>query len=332
MITIKDVAKIAGVSVATVSRVINESGYVNIDTRKKVEAAIRQSNYSPNEVARSLYKRKSKLIGLLLPDITNPFFPQLARGIEDYMQENGYRIIFGNSDENEEKELDYIRTFVQNNVVGVISSTNFPDSGAYLEMNIPVVFLDRTSNDSPSVYADGRKGGRLAAQEMVARGSNRITIIQGPAHVKPAQDRFQGAAEALEEMGISYNVIRTSSFSYTEAEQWATELFERFLDTDGVIASNDIVATAVLHEAHRLGKTVPEDVQIIGFDDIPLSSLMSPSLSTIRQPARDMGSEAARLLIQLIEQDQVEEKNIQLPVSFIERETTRSRIETSKKG
>lgn len=103
MITIKDVAKIAGVSVATVSRVINESGYVNIDTRKKVEAAIRQSNYSPNEVARSLYKRKSKLIGLLLPDITNPFFPQLARGIEDYMQENGYRIIFGNSDENEEK-------------------------------------------------------------------------------------------------------------------------------------------------------------------------------------------------------------------------------------
>ncbi|MNW04004.1 Catabolite control protein A [compost metagenome] len=92
------------------------------------------------------------------------------------------------------------------------------------------------------------------------------------------------------------------------------------------------MATAVLHEAHRLGKTVPEDVQIIGFDDIPLSSLMSPSLSTIRQPARDMGSEAARLLIQLIEQDQVEEKIIQLPVSFIERGTTRSRIETSKKG
>lgn len=325
MMTIKDVAKIAGVSVATVSRVINESGYVNIDTRKKVEAAIKEMNYTPNEVARSLYKRKSKLIGLLLPDITNPFFPQLARGIEDRMQEHGYRIIFGNSDENEEKELDYIQTFIQNNVIGMISSTNFPEKDIYSNLKIPVVFLDRTSNDSPSVYADGRKGGRLAAQEIIARGSTKITVMQGPAHIKPAQDRFQGAIEALDEMGITYHVIQTSSFSHTEAEQWAVELFDKYKDTDGVIASNDIVATAVIHEAHRLGKRVPQDLQIIGFDDIPLSSLLSPSLSTIRQPAHDMGREAAGLLIKLIEQDKVEDKIIQLPVSFVERETTRSK-------
>ncbi|MDH6427895.1 LacI family DNA-binding transcriptional regulator [Paenibacillus sp. FSL R7-0048] len=325
MMTIKDVAKIAGVSVATVSRVINESGYVNIDTRKKVEAAIKEMNYTPNEVARSLYKRKSKLIGLLLPDITNPFFPQLARGIEDRMQEQGYRIIFGNSDENEDKEMDYIQTFIQNNVIGMISSTNFPESDVYSNLKIPVVFLDRTSNDSPSVYADGKKGGRLAAQEIIARGSKKITVIQGPAHIKPAQDRFLGAIEVLNEMGISYNVIETSSFSHTVAEQWAVELFDKYIDTDGVIASNDIVATAVIHEAHRLGKRVPQDLQIIGFDDIPLSSLLSPALSTIRQPAHDMGREAAGLLIKLIEQDKVEEKIIQLPVSFVERETTRSK-------
>ncbi|KTD87339.1 LacI family DNA-binding transcriptional regulator [Paenibacillus etheri] len=324
MMTIKDVAKKAGVSVATVSRVINESGYVNIDTRKKVEAAIKEMNYTPNEVARSLYKRKSKLIGLLLPDITNPFFPQLARGIEDRMQEHGYRIIFGNSDENEEKELDYIQTFIQNNVIGMISSTNFPEKDIYSNLKIPVVFLDRTSNDSPSVYADGRKGGRIAAQEIIARGSSKITVMQGPAHIKPAQDRFQGAIEVLDEMGITYHVIQTSSFSHTEAEQWAVELFDKYIDTDGVIASNDIVATAVIHEAHRLGKRVPQDLQIIGFDDIPLSSLLSPSLSTIRQPAHDMGREAAGLLIKLIEQDKVEDKIIQLPVSFVERETTRS--------
>ncbi|WP_339265966.1 LacI family DNA-binding transcriptional regulator [Paenibacillus sp. FSL R5-0470] len=323
MMTIKDVAKIAGVSVATVSRVLNESGYVNIDTRKKVEAAIKEMNYTPNEVARSLYKRKSKLIGLLLPDITNPFFPQLARGIEDRMQEHGYRIIFGNSDENEEKELDYIQTFIQNNVIGMISSTNFPEKDIYSNLKIPVVFLDRTSNDSPSVYADGRKGGRLAAQEIIARGSTKITVMQGPSHIKPAQDRFQGAIEVLDEMGITYQVIQTSSFSHTEAEQWAVELFDKYIDTDGVIASNDIVATAVIHEAHRLGKRVPQDLQIIGFDDIPLSSLLSPSLSTIRQPAHDMGREAAGLLIKLIEQDKVEDKIIQLPVSFVERETTR---------
>ncbi|OAB41121.1 LacI family DNA-binding transcriptional regulator [Paenibacillus antarcticus] len=323
MTTIKDIARIAGVSVATVSRVINESGYVNTDTRKKVEEAIKLMNYSPNEVARSLYKKKSKLIGLLLPDITNPFFPQLARGVEDRLQEHGYRLIFGNSDENEDKELDYIRTFVQNNVIGVISSTNFPDSDTYLNLNIPIVFLDRTSNESPSVYADGREGGRIAAQEIIARGSKHITILQGPAHIKPAQDRFQGAVEVFEELGMTYHVIQTSSFSYIEAGYWAKILFEQHLETDGVIASNDIVATAVLQEAHRLGKSVPQDVQIIGYDDIPLSSLLSPSLSTIRQPAYDMGREAGGLLIKLIEQDKVDEKIIQLPVSFVERETTR---------
>ncbi|PQP89332.1 LacI family DNA-binding transcriptional regulator [Paenibacillus sp. AR247] len=323
MVTIKDVARHAGVSVATVSRCINETGYVHADTRKKVEDAVRALNYAPNEVARSLYTRKSRLIGLLLPDITNPYFPQLARGVEDGMQANEFRIIFGNSDENEQKEQEYIQTFIQNNVVGVISSTNRPDSDIYAKLNIPVVFLDRTSSDSPSVYSDGRKGGRLAAQEMIARGSKRITVLRGPVHIRPAQDRFQGAVEVLEEAGIDYNIIQTSSFSFAEAESWAKELFAKHLDTDGVIASNDIVATAVLHEAQRLGKRVPEDVQVIGFDDIPLSSLLSPSLSTIRQPAYDMGKEAALLLIRLIEQGTVDNRNIQLPVSFVERDTTR---------
>ncbi|WP_435924359.1 LacI family DNA-binding transcriptional regulator [Paenibacillus sp. DYY-L-2] len=323
MATIKDVAKHAGVSVATVSRVINETGYVHEDTRKKVETAIRELRYAPNEVARSLYKRKSRLIGLLLPDITNPFFPELARGVEDEMQENDFRIIFGNSDEKLHKEREYIQTFVQNNVVGVIASTNYPDSDTYRKLDIPAVFLDRTMDNRPSVYSDGREGGKLAASEIVARGSGKVTVIQGPKHIRPAQDRFQGAVDQLSDLGLRFNVIETSSFSFTEAETWAKELFGRYPDTDGVIASNDIIAAAVLHEALRLGKRVPEDVQIIGFDDIPLSSLVTPSLSTIRQPAYDMGRAAARLLIQLIEHEKIEEHTIQMPVSFTERDTTR---------
>ncbi|WP_411350009.1 LacI family DNA-binding transcriptional regulator [Paenibacillus sp. WLX2291] len=324
MTTIKDVAKHAGVSVATVSRVINETGYVHEDTRRKVEEAVRALNYTPNEVARSLYKRKSRLIGLLLPDITNPYFPQLARGVEDRMQESGLRLIFGNSDESKEKEQDYIQTFVRNNVVGLISSTNYPGSSTYRNLSIPVVFLDRIASDSPSVYADGREGGRLAARAIVERGSHTITILQGPEHIRTAQDRFQGAAEVLSDMGIHYHVVRTGSFSFDEAEQWARELFRQFPNTDGVIASNDITATAVLHEALRLGKKVPEDVQVVGFDDIPFSSLLSPALSTIRQPAYDMGRAAAELLISLIEDHPVIQKNIQMPVQFIERQTTRS--------
>lgn len=323
MATIRDVAKHAGVSVATVSRVINETGYVHEDTRKKVETAIRELHYTPNEVARSLYKRKSRLIGLLLPDITNPFFPELARGVEDEMQENDFRIIFGNSDENANKEKEYIQTFVQNNVVGVIASTNHPDTDTYRKLGIPVVFLDRTADNRPSVYADGREGGRIAAHEMAARGSRQITVIQGPASIRTALDRYQGAVDMLSSQGIAFNVIQTTSFSFTEAGIWAKELFERYPDTDGVIASNDIVATAVLHEALRLGKKVPEDVQIIGFDDIPLSSLLTPALTTIRQPAYDMGRASAALLIQLLENENIDHKIIQMPVTFTERETTR---------
>ncbi|WP_458126858.1 LacI family DNA-binding transcriptional regulator [Paenibacillus sp. Z3-2] len=323
MTTIKDVAQRAGVSVATVSRVINDRGYVHADTRKKVEDAVKALNFSPNEVARSLYKRKSKLIGLLLPDIANPYFPQLARGVEDRMQEQDYRLIFGNSDEEERKEQDYIQTFIQNNVVGVISSTNYPHSSIYENLKIPVVFLDRTSLDRPSVYADGREGGRLAAREIINRGSRRITVMQGPSQIRPAQDRFEGAIEIIREAGLDYRVIQTTSFSFNEAGLWAEELFREYADTDGVIASNDIAAMAVLHEAARIGRKVPDDVQVIGFDDIPMSSLLSPALSTIHQPAYEMGREAAGLLIQLVEQAAIENKNIQLPVSFIERGTTR---------
>lgn len=323
MATIRDVAKQAGVSVATVSRVLNEKGYVHEDTRQKVEAAIRALNYTPNEVARSLYKRKSKLIGLLLPDIMNPYFPQLARGVEDRLQESDYRVIFGNSDERRQKEQDYIQTFLQNHVVGLISSTNHPEDTVYTEIGIPVVFLDRTSNDSPSVYADGREGGRLAAQELAQRGCRRITIMQGPADVRPAVERYEGAVEVLEEKGIPFTRLKTTSFSYDEAENWAKMLFLQFPDTDGILASNDIVASAVLQEAFRLGKKVPDDVQIIGYDDIPLSRLLTPSLSTIHQPAYEMGRAAAELLIGLMEGRTLAQRNIRYSVKFVERQTTR---------
>ncbi|MCM3781533.1 LacI family transcriptional regulator [Neobacillus mesonae] len=323
MATIKDVAKHAGVSVATVSRVLNSAGYVHEDTRKKVEDAILALEYSPNEVARSLYKKKSKLIGLLIPDITNPYFPQVARGVEDEMRENDFRIMIGNSDENEQKELEYLQTFTQNNVVGVITLTNNPESRTYTSFSLPVVFLDRTSHDKPSVYADGRQGGRLAAEAIIAGGSKEVTVMQGPAHVKPAQDRFQGAVEALEEAGITYHVIQTSSFSFHNVDVLAKNLFEAYPDTDGIIASNDLAAIAVIHEAGKLDKKVPEQVQIVGFDDIPISALLSPSLSTIRQPAYEMGRAAARLLINLIEDKHTTETYIQFPVEYIERNTTR---------
>lgn len=173
--TIKQVAKLAGVSVATVSRVINNRGYVHADTKKKVDEAIEALNYFPNEVARSLSKKESRLIGLLLPDITNPFFPELARGVEDELNRQGYRLLFGNCDEQTDKELNYIQTFQQNNVVGLISATNQAGKVNYNSLSIPTVFLDRGFDEEYSVYSDGVEGGKLAALELIKRGSARFS-------------------------------------------------------------------------------------------------------------------------------------------------------------
>lgn len=322
MVTIRDVAKKAGVSVATVSRVLNNKGYSHEDTRKLVNDAIKELNYKPNEVARSLFKKKSRLIGLLLPDIRNPFFPELARGVEDEIQEQGLHLIIGNADEKPEKEIDYIQTFKQNNVIGIISTRNQAETELYENLSIPVVFLDRITNDHPSVYADGLDGGRKAAREIIKRGSKRIALLRGPIEVRTAQDRFKGAVEELCNANVDFQVIR-SSFSFDDAEKVAKTLFENFPETDGVIASNDLSAAAILHEALRIGRSIPDDLQIIGYDDIPLSKLLFPPLSTIRQPAYDMGREAAKLLIKIIEKQPLEQKNIRLPVTFIERQTTR---------
>jgi LacI family transcriptional regulator len=321
--TIKDVAKKAGVSVATVSRAINDKGYVHEDTRKLIEEAIRELNYKPNEVARSLYNKKSRLIGLILPDIRNPFFPELARGVEDEMQEHGFRLIIGNADEQLDKELDYIETFALNNVIGLISATTNAVLTHYKTLSFPLVLLDRTSEEHPSVHADGYEGGRLAARELVERGSTRITLLKGPVELQTARDRFKGAVDELYSANVEFDVMTTASFAFQEAEYWAKELFEKYPDTDGVIASNDVVAAAIIHEAHRLDRKMPEDLQIIGFDDIPFSQFLYPALSTIRQPAYEMGREAAKLLIRQINGEKLESKRIQLPVQFIERQTTR---------
>lgn len=179
MPTTRQVAALAGVSVATVSRVLNDRGYVQKDTRKKVEDAIKKLKFIPNEVARSLYRKESRLIGLLLPDITNSFFPELARGVEDELQNEGFYLLFGNCDEKLEKELNYIQTFVQNNVVGLISATNLVDNVNYEHLSIPTVFLDCGSIRESSIYLNGKEGGRLAARELGKEAAKSlITLIK----------------------------------------------------------------------------------------------------------------------------------------------------------
>ncbi|WP_428909602.1 LacI family DNA-binding transcriptional regulator [Niallia sp. Krafla_26] len=326
MATIRDVAKAAGVSVATVSRVINNNGYVHEDTRKAVNDAINLLHYKPNEVARSLFKKKSKLIGLILPDIANPFFPALARGIEDYFYQEGYHLIIGNSDDKQEKKNDYLDTFLQNNVVGLILSTNEIDFKKIQRSKIPIVLLDRIVEEFPAVFADQTQGGRLQAEKILERGCKKVTIIRGPVTVKTVQERFQAALEILEQENIKINII-DSKLSFQDGERTAVELFKRFPDSDAVLACNDTVAIAVLNEALRQGRCVPDDIQIIGFDDIYISGIVYPGLSTIHQPAYEMGMKAAQILIGQINQEPLSQLHYKFPVQFIERNSTRKDVD-----
>lgn len=325
MATIKEVAELAGVSVATVSRFMNNSGYVGKASREKVEKAIKLLDFSPNEVARSLYQKKSKLIGLLLPDIANPFFPLVAKGVEDKINENGYSLILGNVQGDVEKEKEYLKIFAQNNVAGVLSAVQ----GSTKEFHgMPFVLLDRVSEDIEfAVHTDDFHGGELAAQAISERQAKHVVIMVGPKDVPSSHDRLSGNLKVLNEKNTPYQLYQTDTYQFDSAEKTAQHFLDQFPHADSVIASNDVYALAVMKEAIKRGIRIPEELQIIGYDDMPFAALMFPGLSTIAQPAYEIGYQAADLLCRHIENKIILKKRIQLPVTLIIRESLREKME-----
>ncbi|WP_373470907.1 LacI family DNA-binding transcriptional regulator [Carnobacterium alterfunditum] len=323
MTTIKEVAKLAGVSVATVSRALNNSGYVSEAARKKVEAAVEELNFYPNEVARSLYQKKSKLIGLLLPDIANPFFPLIAKGVEDGVNQRGYSLLLGNVEDDLEKEKDYLKIFLQNNIAGVISAVQ---GDAKEIKKMPFVTLDRVESDRDlAVHSDDYTGGMLAAEVIADRDPKEIVIMVGPKDVPSSAMRLAGNEKVLQERHLDYQLFQTQSYKFELAEQTAQQFFERFPQADSVIASNDVYAIALMKEASKRGQRIPEEFQIIGYDDMPFSRMMYPGLSTIAQPAYEIGYKGAELLCDILEKGFVEDGRIQLPVTLKIRESVRKK-------
>jgi LacI family transcriptional regulator len=321
--TIRDVAKRAGVSVATVSRVLNETGYVHVETKAAVIKAIKELNYKPNRVARSLYKKSSHLIGLILPDITNPFFPELARAVEDIAHQYGYTVILCNSDGNLEKEKNYIDVLMQNHADGLIVTTNRQNNPNYLNLDIPVVALDRTIHESiPEVRADHYGGGKLATEFLIRRGCSHILHVRGPSGLGPADERCRGFVDAAKKAGIAYHIVE-SQFDIPIGEQKVNELLDTYPQIDGIFAGNDLIAVAAVKVALKKGLSIPKDLQVIGFDGIPLSAYFYPAITTIVQPIYEMGKRATELLIQLVEKKIVTSKTHCLPVKLAERETTK---------
>ncbi|RIM10637.1 LacI family transcriptional regulator [Staphylococcus chromogenes] len=319
MATIKEVAHYAKVSVATVSRAINGNGYVKQETRDKIEAAIQALNYQPNEVARSLNMKKSKLIGLLLPDMSNPFFTLVARGVEDMAMARGYHIMIGNGAMDETKELNYLSMFKVNQCSGVIASQlSTPHAFEQLHaLQSPCVLIDRAAEGDTCVEADHEQGGTLQAETILQGNATSVLLLYQNLDYTSFRARFDAAKKVLEEANVS--VVTQLEGALTE------KLLERYIDTytiDSIICSNDVMAFKVMQWLYTLNIKVPEEVQVVGYDDIPFATMFIPTLTTVRQPAYELGQQATQQLIDELE-GRVAPTSTILEVDMVHRASTR---------
>ncbi len=325
MANIKDVAKAAGLSVSTVSRVLNNRGYISEETRKNVYDAMAQLNYKPNEIARSLFRKKSNIIGLIIPNVSHPYFSELASYVEACAYAHGYKILLCISNLNKEKEKDYIDMLNRNQVDGLIMGSHTLETDEYLNLEPLVVSLDRRiSSQIPAISSDNYLGGKLATEHLIAKGCKSLVNICGNLSLELLPNlRNKAFREVAEENNVKHMTIETDIdvFDRRRYEVIANDLIENYPDVDGVFCNSDIIAAHVIKACLKNGKRVPEDIKVIGYDDIGYAALYYPSITTIRQPMEDMAKTAVELVLALIQQETVTCENI-LPVQLIERKTT----------
>lgn len=326
MPSLKDVAKKAGVSLTTVSRVLNNRGYISEETRKKVYKAMEELNYQPNEIARALFKKRSYFIGLIIPDISHPFFAEITKYIEYYASLKGYKIFLCNSYLDGKKEKEYIEMLKRHQVDGIIMGSHTLDVEDYKSVNLPIVALDRyISDDIPYITSDNFTGAVMATNLLIERGCKYLAHISGPLELNtPANDRYYGFLKVVKEKNIEYVVVETklNKFEIEEYEKIITELFEKHTNIDGIFASSDMIAATVIKVADYFKKRVPEDLKVVGFDDINIASLFRPSITTVKQYKDKIAEKVIEVLINKIEGKEVDKKYV-LPISLIERESTK---------
>jgi len=305
--TIKDVAEKAGVSTTTVSHVINKTRFVSDDLAKRVGDAVRELDYQPSGLARSLRTKASGTIGIVIPDSTNPFFAEVVRGIEDYCYEHGYSVFLCNSDGAPDKEYHHLKLLREKGVDGfvLVSAGDDRESLELLDKGkIPKVIIDRQveSINTDSVLIDNFKGGYMATIHLLELGHTRIGCITGPSQVTPSGQRLEGFNQALLEHGIVIDdeMVVTGDFRSKSGGECLRRLMQAKEPPTAVFACNDIMAIGALAAARDLGYEVPDQLSIVGFDNIDMASLVIPKLTTIAQPTHELGETAAKLLLQRI--------------------------------
>lgn len=320
-VTIYDVAREANVSMATVSRVVNGNPNVKPATRKKVLDVIERLEYRPNAVARGLASKKTTTVGVVIPDISNIFYAELARGIEDIATMYKYNIILSNSDQNKNKELHLLNTMLGKQVDGIVfMGANITDDhvAEFKRSPAPVVLagsVERT-NEVPSVNIDYRQAAFDAVSELIEKGHKKIAFVVGPMHhVINKEHKLEGYKAALEEANLPFdeNLVIEGDDTYdTGIEAW-DKLGSLDQQPTAIYASNDEMALGVMHGAQDAGLSIPNDLEVITSDNTRLSLMVRPQLTTIAQPLYDLGAVAMRLLTKLMNKEEVEEQTVILP-------------------
>ncbi|GAA3031739.1 LacI family DNA-binding transcriptional regulator [Microbacterium dextranolyticum] len=296
---LQDVAARAGVSVTTVSRVLNNRGYLSDDLRRRVKAAIDELGYRPDAIARSLIGRKSGLVGVVVPTVADPFFGELVSAIERSLAEHGYKTLLCDCQQNAEREAEYLDLLQANRVDGIITSTHNRDVAGYDQAELPIVAVDRRlAAHIPIIRSDNRAGGRLATEHLLARGSRAPLLITATDHA--GNDRAASYREVMSERGLE---ARVRAYGYSTPVEDRRALVETWLSesgADGVFATDDLTAMMALEWAHKTGRRVPDDVRVVGYDGSAAVRQGVPGLTTVAQPIERLGARAAEVLVDRI--------------------------------
>lgn len=331
MASLQQVAERARVSIATVSRVLNKSDKVVPETRAAVEEALRELGYRPSRVARRLRMKdgRAHLVGLIIPDIQNPFYAEIARGVEDAAYANNYALLLCNSDENLEKERFYLDVMRDESVDGLVLPPFSETDEAVIEMvkiGMPVVCVDRSLSKARTdlVEVDNYRGAVEAVNHLLDKGHKHIGLIEGRTQVSTNRERRRGYVDALEARGVTVRkeLMRAGDFKQESGRVLANELLDLRRAPTALFVLNNLMTVGALAALHQRGLRVPQDVAVVGFDDLPWAEALDPPPTVVRQPAYEVGAQAMELLLKRISEPTRPAATVRLVPELVVRRST----------
>ncbi|HJB91724.1 MAG TPA: LacI family transcriptional regulator [Candidatus Eisenbergiella merdigallinarum] len=327
MSTIKDVARCAGVSIATVSRVLNKKGAVSPEAENAVTLAMQKLDYHPNHMARALVKGRNNTIGVILPSFNNPFWSEIAQEIEKSAKEEGYHVLFSIAGEGEkgmDESISYLRASQVCGIIQTFSASQEVWSAILKHVGLPLVALISDVKEVPSVVSDDTQGGLLATRHLIAKGCKNLVHISGDLKLqKHADDRSFAFIEECRKRGVAYRVYEScpEKLGLEDNLDLINRIFYENPQMDGIFASNDIMATQCISYARSQGFRIPDDIRIVGYDDISISALIYPPLTTVRQNYAQLSKTAVRAIVDMVHEKTPKPLEV-VPVELIERKTT----------